>query len=170
MQYRQTRLLTPLGGMLALWGERGLLALTWTDRQPDADRHLLRHGPTVDASEVECIPELSAAVAAYLDGDIAALVALPVNPPGTGFQRTVWAALREIPAGQTWSYGDLARHIGRPTAFRAVAQANGANPVPLVIPCHRVIAGDGSLGGFSAGLDRKRWLLNHEKAWSAPGD
>jgi methylated-DNA-[protein]-cysteine S-methyltransferase len=75
----------------------------------------------------------------------------------------VWNALREIPAGQTTSYADLARRIGQPTAVRAVGLANGANPVSIVVPCHRVIGADGSLTGYGGGLDRKRWLLNHEK-------
>jgi len=162
MQYLRTMICTPIGKMRAVWGERGLVALTWTDRLPNVGRHLVRHGGAMEAEEVGHIPALSAAVAAYLDGDLTALAQIPVDPPGTDFQQTVWSALREIQPGQTWSYGDLARHIGRPTAYRAVAQANGANPVPLVIPCHRVIGADGGLGGFSAGLDRKRWLLSHE--------
>ena len=85
---------------------------------------------------------------------------------GTEFQREVWAALRTIPPGRTLSYGDLAKKIGRPTAVRAVGAANGANPVSLVVPCHRVIAADGTLGGYGWGLERKRWLLAHEGALS----
>lgn len=89
---------------------------------------------------------------------------LPLNPQGTVFQRRVWQALGEIPHGQTWSYGQLARYLGKPTASRAVGGANGANPLPIVIPCHRVIGGDGSLTGFGGGLALKRWLLDHEGA------
>jgi methylated-DNA-[protein]-cysteine S-methyltransferase len=81
---------------------------------------------------------------------------------GTPFQQTVWAALREIPCGQTISYATLARRIGRPSAVRAVGLANGANPVGIVIPCHRVIGANGTLTGYGGGLDRKRWLLSHE--------
>jgi len=87
-----------------------------------------------------------------------------VDPGGTPFQRAVWAALRRIPPGTTCSYTDLARAVGAPTAVRAVGTANGANPVAVVIPCHRVVRSDGSLGGYGGGLDRKRWLLEHEKA------
>jgi methylated-DNA-[protein]-cysteine S-methyltransferase len=85
---------------------------------------------------------------------------------GTEFQLCVWRALREVPCGQTWSYGQLARKIGRPSAVRAVGLANGANPVGLVVPCHRVIGSDGSLTGYGGGLHRKRWLLAHERAAS----
>jgi methylated-DNA-[protein]-cysteine S-methyltransferase len=81
---------------------------------------------------------------------------------GTEFQRAVWSALCEIPAGSTISYGELARRIGRADAVRAVGAANGANPIPVVVPCHRVVAADGSLHGYGGGLPRKRWLLAHE--------
>lgn len=100
---------------------------------------------------------------AYFAGDLDTFD-LALNPRGTSFQLEVWAMLRQIPHGETWSYGQLARRIGRPTASRAVGAANGANPLPIVIPCHRVIAHDGGLGGFGGGLPTKRWLLAHEGA------
>lgn len=87
---------------------------------------------------------------------------LPLAPSGTEFQRSVWAALRTIPYGQTWSYAQLAGKVGKPTAVRAVGMANGRNPVAIVIPCHRVIGSDGSLTGYGGGLDRKRFLLDLE--------
>ncbi len=90
--------------------------------------------------------------------------AVPVATVGTDFQRKVWAALQRIPAGQTRSYGQLAAEIGEPDAARAVGLANGANPIAIVVPCHRVIGADGSLTGFGGGLPRKRWLLTHEGA------
>jgi methylated-DNA-[protein]-cysteine S-methyltransferase len=101
---------------------------------------------------------------AYFDGDLEALDAIPVDPHGTPFQRDVWRMLQRIPAGRTWSYMQLARAVGRPDAVRAVGAANGANPIPIVIPCHRVIGADGRLVGYGGGLDRKRWLLAHEGA------
>jgi O-6-methylguanine DNA methyltransferase len=113
------------------------------------------------------------ALSAYFNGDARALDAVPVDLMGTEFQREVWAALRTIPPGRTLSYGDLAKQIGHPTAVRAVGAANGANPVSLVVPCHRVIAADGTLGGYGWGLERKRWLLAHEGALSGallPGE
>jgi methylated-DNA-[protein]-cysteine S-methyltransferase len=87
---------------------------------------------------------------------------LPLRPAGTAFQLSVWAALREIPFGATISYGELARRIGHPSAARAVGAANGANPLPIVVPCHRVIGADSSLTGFGGGLATKRFLLAHE--------
>jgi methylated-DNA-[protein]-cysteine S-methyltransferase len=106
---------------------------------------------------------LTAALRAYFAGDLGAIDGLPVATGGTDFQRAVWAALREIPCGETRSYGELAQRIGHPTAVRAVGLANGANPVAVVVPCHRVIGADGSLTGYGAGIERKRWLLAHER-------
>ncbi|MCU1485304.1 MAG: methylated-DNA (protein)-cysteine S-methyltransferase [Actinomycetia bacterium] len=88
---------------------------------------------------------------------------LVLEPEGTPFQLDVWHALLEIPFGETWGYGELARHIGRPTASRAVGAANGRNPISIVIPCHRVIGADGSLTGYGWGTARKSWLLEHEQ-------
>jgi methylated-DNA-[protein]-cysteine S-methyltransferase len=107
---------------------------------------------------------LSDALRAYFAGDLTAIDKLPVETGGTEFQKNVWSALREIPCGTTWSYGQLARRIGRPSAVRAVGLANGSNPVGVVVPCHRVIGSDGSLTGYGGGLERKRWLLAHEGA------
>jgi methylated-DNA-[protein]-cysteine S-methyltransferase len=87
---------------------------------------------------------------------------LPLAPHGTPFQLEVWQALQRIPYGDTWSYADLARRIGRPDAVRAVGAANGRNPIPIVIPCHRVIGSNGQLVGFGGGLPLKRWLLDLE--------
>jgi len=88
---------------------------------------------------------------------------LPLRPQGTPFQQRVWAALREIPCGETWTYGELAAHIGSPTAARAVGLANGKNPIGVIVPCHRVVGSDGSLTGYGGGLDRKQALLDHER-------
>jgi methylated-DNA-[protein]-cysteine S-methyltransferase len=100
---------------------------------------------------------------AYFSGDLAALGRVPWRVVGTDFQKTVWRALLDIPAGTTTSYGALAARIGRPAAVRAVGLANGANPVGVVIPCHRVIGANGGLTGYGGGLERKRWLLAHER-------
>lgn len=105
------------------------------------------------------------ALKAYFTGDVTSLDDLPVAADGTAFRQKVWAALRTIPAGETWSYGDLAAAIGNPKGSRAVGNANGANPIALIVPCHRVIATGGKLGGYGGGLDRKRWLLRHEAAY-----
>jgi methylated-DNA-[protein]-cysteine S-methyltransferase len=89
---------------------------------------------------------------------------LPLDPSGTVFQRRVWDTLRGIPYGATTSYGELARRLGDPRATRAVGAANGKNPIPIIVPCHRVVGARGELTGFGGGLDRKRWLLEHEEA------
>jgi methylated-DNA-[protein]-cysteine S-methyltransferase len=101
---------------------------------------------------------------AYFEGELSALDGLVAAPVGTPFQRQVWAALCTIPCGTTLSYSELARRIGNPSAVRAVGLANGANPVAIVVPCHRVIGANGTLTGYGGGLDRKRWLLTHERA------
>jgi len=101
---------------------------------------------------------------AYFAGDVPVLDSIEVDPAGTPFQQRVWRALRLIPPGRTVSYGELARSIGAPAAVRAVGAANGANPIGIVIPCHRVIGVDGRLVGYGGGLERKRWLLQHEHA------
>jgi len=100
----------------------------------------------------------------YLAGDVRALDRLKVDPGGSPFQRKVWTALRRVPAGRTISYGTLAKRIGAPGAARAVGAANRTNPIPLIIPCHRVIGADGSLTGYAGGIRRKKWLLLHESA------
>ena len=135
----------------------------------DAQRH--RPGDEVIGTpgEEEAEPFASAAaqLTAYFAGQLTEFD-LPLAPAGTQFQRTVWAALRQIPYGETWSYGQLASKIGNPAAVRAVGLANGRNPIAVVIPCHRVIGADGSLTGYGGGLGRKRFLLELE-AGSAPG-
>ncbi len=94
---------------------------------------------------------------------------LPLDLRGTPFQLGVWGALRAVPYGRTASYGDIARRIGNPAAVRAVGLANGRNPIPIIVPCHRIIGSDGSLTGFGGGLDRKRWLLELEGVLAAEG-
>src|SRR5690606_33432318 len=112
--------------------------------------------------------EAGARLRAYLAGDLLAIDTVPVRMAGTPFQQRVWDALRRIPAGTTVSYGELASRIGAPTASRAVGMANGANPIPLVVPCHRVIGANGKLTGFGGGMERKRWLLAHEAVNAPP--
>jgi methylated-DNA-[protein]-cysteine S-methyltransferase len=108
-------------------------------------------------------PSITDALDAYFAGDVWALDGLPTDSGGSPFQRAVWKALRTVPAGAPVSYGWIAAAIDRPDACRAVGAANGANPVAVVVPCHRVIGADGRLTGFGGGLDRKLWLLRHEE-------
>ena len=101
-------------------------------------------------------------LAAYFAGDLDALGRIPWATGGTPFQRSVWTALADIPAGTTMTYGALAAQIGAPRAVRAVGHANGANPISVVVPCHRLVGANGTLTGYGGGLHRKQWLLEHE--------
>jgi methylated-DNA-[protein]-cysteine S-methyltransferase len=98
----------------------------------------------------------------YFSGDLSAVDDIPVSTGGTEFQQKVWLELREIPTGQTRSYGAMAAKLGQPTASRAVGMTNGLNPISIVLPCHRVIGASGTLTGYAGGLERKKWLLEHE--------
>jgi methylated-DNA-[protein]-cysteine S-methyltransferase len=109
------------------------------------------------------------ALQAYFDGDLVAIDSLLIRTNGTDFQRAVWEALRHIAPCETISYGMLAARIGQPAAMRAVGLATGANPIAIVVPCHRVIGKNGALTGYGGGLERKRWLLTHERAYSPAG-
>jgi len=143
--------------------EGGLRALDF-DGYDDRMRRLLRlHYGAVDLSPGRPPVAVTEALAAYFDGNLRALDAVPTVTGGTDFQRAVWAALRDIPPGETVGYGTLAVRIGRPSASRAVGAANGANPVAIIVPCHRVIGASGALTGFGGGLERKAWLLEHER-------
>ena len=149
---------TPLGVLSIVVAGDALRAMGWTDGAKRTSR-----APSPLAPVPRRDPAgLTSALRAYFAGDLRILDRLPVDVQGTPFQTTVWRALREIPCGETLSYGELARRIGRPAAVRAVGLANGANPVAIVVPCHRVIGASGTLTGYAGGLPRKRWLLAHE--------
>lgn len=158
---------TPLGPMLALAGDEGLLLLDFLDRKGLPRRLAAIAGRGGGAGRVvpgehPILAETQCQLAAYFAGERGELD-LPLAPTGSAWERAVWARLREIPCGLTASYGDLAAALGRPGAARAVGRANGANFRSLAIPCHRVIRGDGALCGYGGGLWRKRWLLEHER-------
>jgi methylated-DNA-[protein]-cysteine S-methyltransferase len=129
---------------------------------------LARRFPRVPRRRVRDPFGISSRLRAYLAGDLTAVDRIAVETGGTAFQRRVWRALRTIRAGRTKSYAALARTIGHATAVRAVGAANGSNPISIVVPCHRLIGGDGSLTGYGGGLWRKRWLLDHEGAADRP--
>ena len=165
------RIPTPTGVMLVVTddGQR-LRAVDWEDHE-DRMRRLFRRRYGESAVALKDAPRASAArraLDAYFEGELDALLQATVAANGTPFQSEVWTALREIPAGATLSYGALASRIGRPKAVRAVGLANGANPIALFVPCHRVIGADSSLTGYGGGLNRKRWLLAHERGDRAP--
>lgn len=157
---------TPLGELVLLADESGnLRAIEWADHEDRIHPSLSRRDRSMQiTAESRCNPfGLTAALEAYFAGEIESIQSLPVLTTGTPFQQSVWKALRSIPAGETTSYGSLAKKLGVPAAMRAVGLANGANPISIVIPCHRVIGANGSLTGYGGGLHRKRWLLEHEQ-------
>jgi methylated-DNA-[protein]-cysteine S-methyltransferase len=160
------RIETPTGRMHVVCDDtQHVRAVDWEDYEPRM-RDLLRRyygSGAVELREVSRRSAAARALLAYFDGDLDAVEALPTATAGTAFQRAVWSALRKIPAGRTVSYGLLAAEIGKPKAVRAVGLANGANPIAIVVPCHRVIGADASLTGYGGGLNRKRWLLAHER-------
>ena len=159
------RMASPLGGMLLVTDEAGVLrAADFHDFEDRLHRLLRLHYGALAPVAGEVPAPVQAGFAAYFAGDFAALAALPWATAGTEFQRQVWAALGGIPPGQTSSYGVLAARLGRPAAVRAVGAANGANPLSIVVPCHRLVGASGGLTGYAGGLARKHWLLKHEGA------
>jgi len=159
------RLATPIGEAVLVSDEEGRLRVfDWTDHEPRMRILLRRQYGALEPTEGAAPNTMRCAVESYFGGDLAALRTIPWETAGTPFQRAVWAALTAIPAGSTLSYGALAAKLGMPKAVRAVGLANGANPISVVVPCHRVIGANGSLTGYGGGLERKRWLLEHERA------
>jgi len=150
----EIRLVTDAGGRLA--------ALDFTDYEARNLALLRRHWGDAELAEGGAPRAVTEALTAYFDGDLAAIDRLEVKTNGTAFQEAAWAALRAIPAGATRSYAQQAVAMGKPKAMRAVGLANGANPVAIVTPCHRVIGADGGLTGYGGGLERKRLLLELE--------
>lgn len=167
LQLLTDRIRTPIGEMLIIADEDGNLRATdWSDHEARMQRLLrLHYGEHGFQLKSHRNPNgLTDVMASYFAGDIEVIDSLPVKTGGTPFQREVWRALRQIQWGTTVSYAELAERIHRPAAVRAVGLANGSNPVGVVIPCHRVIGSDGSLTGYGGGIERKRWLLEHEKS------
>lgn len=159
---------TPMGPLLLVTDEAGRLRAI--DLAGDSERMLpqLRrtYGDRTDIRFARTPVSVRRALDGYFAGSLTALDTIACQADGTAFQQQVWTALRAIPAGETLSYGALAERIGNPKAVRAVGLANGSNPIPIVIPCHRVIGSNGSLTGYGGGLERKRWLLAHEGRYS----
>jgi methylated-DNA-[protein]-cysteine S-methyltransferase len=157
------RLETPIGVTLLVTDGNGILrALDWDDYEPRM-RELLRlqYGDVV-LRDARSPQDIRAALSGYFKGDLATLNTIKWRVAGTPFQRKVWTALPTILPGTTMSYGALAAQLGMPKAVRAVGHANGSNPISVVVPCHRLIGANGSLVKYGGGLERKRWLLEHE--------
>jgi AraC family transcriptional regulator of adaptative response/methylated-DNA-[protein]-cysteine methyltransferase len=160
---------TPLGPMVAIGDDAALYLLEYVDRrglERQIERLRRRAKAGIVPGRTGPIAQIEAELAAYFDGS-SMRFETPLARLGSPFQNAVWDALLAIPPGQTRSYAGLARSVGRPEAVRAAAQANGANQLAIVVPCHRVIAADGGLCGYGGGLPRKHWLLDHERRWAA---
>jgi AraC family transcriptional regulator of adaptative response/methylated-DNA-[protein]-cysteine methyltransferase len=173
MRIARTTIGTPLGEMLALASDEGLCALEFTgpassqESLTRLERRLRRWFPPHEIvdHETRTLRRTRAWLSSYFDGATAEIGDLPIDMHGAPFEQRVWRALVEIPAGQTTSYGAIAKKLGDAGAARAVGAANGANPIAIIVPCHRVIGSSGSLIGYGGGLDRKTWLLDHERRW-----
>lgn len=163
MRLTLSTLSTPLGTSLIVTDGNGALrALDFEDYRPRMDRLLRRHYGRVELADGPLPTPILEALTAYFDGDLRAIDALPTATNGTSFQTRVWAELRRLSPGEVSTYGAMSARIGQPTAVRAMGLANGANPIAIVVPCHRVIGANGSLTGYGGGLHRKHWLLRHE--------
>jgi methylated-DNA-[protein]-cysteine S-methyltransferase len=167
MHLRLERWTSPLSPLLIVTDDDGLLrALEFEDLESRMSRLLREHYGTYTLADGAAPASLTRTLDAYFKGEMDALDEIQTATGGTPFQRDVWKALRQIPAGTTISYGQLATNLGRAGSARAVGAANGANPIPIVVPCHRVIGANGALTGFASGLPRKRWLLDHESRFA----
>lgn len=165
-RFLEDKLNTPIGEFILLCDEEGRLRATdWTTHEDRLQLLLSRYYGADNFSRVAARNPfgISEVVQAYFAGELEGIDSIPVATEGTNFQKSVWRALRDIPVGETISYGQLAIRIGNPAAVRAVGLANGANPIGIIVPCHRVIGANGSLTGYGGGIERKRWLLEHEK-------
>ena len=157
---------TPLGPMTAIADERELHLLEFVDRrglEREIERLRQRQKAGIAPGRTAPIAQIEKELKDYFAGRSMTFETPLARATGSPFQNAVWDALLTIPPGETWSYAQLARAVGRPKAVRAVGTANGANPLAIVIPCHRVINANGELGGYGGGLPRKRWLLEHER-------
>jgi methylated-DNA-[protein]-cysteine S-methyltransferase len=166
-------LTTPIGDMLALDSGEGLCALEFTGpekRLAGLEARLRRWFPPheIEDRDTPTILRARAWLDAYFKGESADadIKGLPLDMRGARFEKRVWEALRQIPPGETTSYGAIAKALGSAGASRAVGAANGANPIAIVVPCHRVIGSSGALTGYGGGLERKTWLLEHERRWA----
>lgn len=152
---------SPIGPLTAAERAGRVCLLHFGEDGPEVDRMFDAWYPG-EARARQPLRMMTDVLRRYFEGELTALDDVPVELNGTPFQKQVWLALRRIPCGATISYAELARRIGKAAAVRAVGSANGANPVAVIVPCHRVIGSDGSLTGYGGGLERKQWLLAHE--------
>jgi methylated-DNA-[protein]-cysteine S-methyltransferase len=158
---------SPMGDILLMHDGERLAALEFGDHEDRLRKLAARYLDDTTFVRTDEVSHFAKALRAYFAGDIQAIDTLETCALGTEFQAKCWAALRKIPPGETRSYSQQATMIGNPKAVRAVGLANGANPIGIVVPCHRVVGADGTLTGYGGGLPRKKWLLEHEAKWAA---
>jgi methylated-DNA-[protein]-cysteine S-methyltransferase len=162
MRLQTAEVASPLGPWLLAASDQGVCLLHVEGDWGTLEAALARRFGEVTLERAKDPCQAVSRLQDYFGGDLRAIDKIPVDTGGTEFQQSVWTALRGIPAGRTTCYSDLAARIRRPSAVRAVGAANGANPVAVIVPCHRVIGKDGGLTGYGGGLERKAWLLRHE--------
>lgn len=155
---------SPIGTIIIVSDGTSLRALDFDDCEERMHELLKRRYENASLKRTKNPGGASDAIKRYFEGELDAIEGMKVATHGTQFQELVWKHLRRIPTGKTWSYGELARSVGKPSASRAVGLANGSNPIAIVVPCHRVIGANGRLTGYAGGVARKRWLLGHEGA------
>jgi len=156
---------SPMGELLLAWAGGKLISLDYPDFEERFHRLLRKRFAKAEVHEAEIPPGVVEALDRYFAGETGAVDGLAVEFAGTEFENRVWQALRGIGPGETATYGELAAAIDAPKAARAVGRANSMNPVAIVVPCHRVIGANAKLTGYAGGLERKRWLLEHEQRW-----
>jgi methylated-DNA-[protein]-cysteine S-methyltransferase len=159
MAYAYKMIWSPVGELKLVASSKGLVAILWENDSPDR----VRLGAMTEQAEHPVLVEAARQIGEYFAGERTAFD-MPLDFQGTEFQKSVWEALLTIPFGETRSYAEIARQVGRPTAFRAVGAANGRNPISIIAPCHRVIGTNGTLTGFAGGLEAKALLLELEGA------
>lgn len=162
MDLYQDEFASPVGVIYVLSDGTNLRAVDFEGYESRMHRLLARHYGEFTIHSARNPAEAVARLEDYFAGDLEAVGGIATATNGTPFQKQVWAALRKIPPGTTVSYGTIAQRIGRPKACRAVGLANGSNPIGIFVPCHRVIGSDRALTGYGGGIERKRWLLEHE--------
>lgn len=166
MDLTETTLQSPIGPLRLVASDAGLCRMAFDGSSAELRRALERRFGHVRFAEARgrraLLDRARRALERYFSGAREDFDGIPLDPGGTEFQRAVWSALARIPSGQTRSYGDIAAQVRRPRAMRAVGSANRVNPIPVIVPCHRVIGSDGALRGYAGRVDRKEWLLGHE--------
>lgn len=161
----QSTIKTPLGDMIAIADNEELYLLEFVGRRGlarELERLKIIQNATIVLGRSQPLDSIENELMHYFNGELSRFTT-PIHYLGTNFQRQVWEALQAIPYGETCSYAELARAIDKPTAYRACANANGANQLAIIIPCHRVINANGEMGGYGGGVDKKTWLLEHER-------